>query len=844
MSWIVTHFVHPGLLGGLALVAIPILIWLFNRVRYRQIEWAAMTFLLRALKRSQRRLRIENFILLLLRCLVLACFVLALARPRGQPIAPTDPTDARKNIVILLDTSWSTGYQIGSDARQTVLERERRAAKEIVRQLRQVDRVSIVAFDEQPRKIYATPRSVDARTQKEILDEIDSLPEMQMTARGTDYGAAFGALAEVLRRFDAGPDGQPLPPSPSGPSPKSVFLITDNQRSGLFQGRERRIKGPDADEIAKLGARLFVVDCGPDDPKNVGIMSLDTREPIVGTNLPCYIECTVRNWGSLAPSRGPKGENVAGLTLEYYVDDNQTPVKAVSLDLAPEETRQLEALRYVFHDKGVHRVRVELKSDALTIDNHRELVVDVRDAVEVLLVDGDPRPEKWEAETWFIQKVLDIDPDAPDGKGLVRPEVISEAALPVGALRKYALVVLANVASVPDDHVAALEQYVREGGAVVFAMGGLIDRDHYNAKLWREGKGLMPCALGDVKGPTSSERSGDRDPNAPEWIFALADPTDPIAGIFAEEEDAKLALRQPSVYHYIEAKDLTAIDKGAKTLATAPLRFIPRPKEGFGGGGKQAEPKAEEILNGSPALVTKPFGRGRVAAYLTSVGYHRDNPWSHTVAYPMYVALWRRMALELARSSQPRRNLAIGDRYERIIDEFVKTVEVKDPNDRPEVFRPENLEGRDQYRIVYPPTADTRVGSDAPGADAPKKEDAAGVDKPGFYEVKLQGAADGTATTSDWFAVRIDPQEGDIARLGIEDWKEQLPGLEPKEVTASSWARGSDEEDPLLPALRDVMHGGGPAQRDDELWPQALALCIAFLAAESLLAALFGRRRQ
>ncbi|HZV00856.1 MAG TPA: BatA domain-containing protein, partial [Planctomycetota bacterium] len=317
MSWIVTHFVHPGLLAGLALIAIPILIWLFNRVRYRQIEWAAMTFLLRALKRSQRRLRIENFILLLLRCLVLACFVFALARPRGQPIAKLDETDARKNIVVLLDTSWSTGYQIGSDARQTVLERERRAAKEIVRQLRQVDRVSIIAFDEQPRKIYATPRSVDPRTQKEILDEIDSLPEMQMTARGTDYGAALHVLPEVLKRFDAGPDGQPPPPE-LPPSPKTVFLITDNQRSGLFLGgnlKDPTIRGV-AEDVRKLGATMFVVDCGPDDPKNVGIVSLDTREPIVGTNLPCYIECTVKNWGTLAPARGPKGENVAGLTLE------------------------------------------------------------------------------------------------------------------------------------------------------------------------------------------------------------------------------------------------------------------------------------------------------------------------------------------------------------------------------------------------------------------------------------------------------------------------------------------------------------------------------------------------
>src|SRR5579872_6311025 len=147
MTWITTHFVNPAMLSGLALVAAPIIIWLFNRVRYRTVEWAAQTFLLRALKRSQSRLRVENFLLLLIRCLILAFFVGAIARPRGQPMAAIDPTDARRNVVIMIDTSWSTGYQIGSDAQQTVHEREKRAAKDIVRQLRPVDRVSVIAFD-------------------------------------------------------------------------------------------------------------------------------------------------------------------------------------------------------------------------------------------------------------------------------------------------------------------------------------------------------------------------------------------------------------------------------------------------------------------------------------------------------------------------------------------------------------------------------------------------------------------------------------------------------------------------------------------------------------------------
>ena len=42
-------FLHPGILGGLALAGLPILIHILNRRRFKSMEWAAMDFLLDAL---------------------------------------------------------------------------------------------------------------------------------------------------------------------------------------------------------------------------------------------------------------------------------------------------------------------------------------------------------------------------------------------------------------------------------------------------------------------------------------------------------------------------------------------------------------------------------------------------------------------------------------------------------------------------------------------------------------------------------------------------------------------------------------------------------------------------
>src|SRR5215216_4204578 len=74
-------FLNPGFLFiAAALVSVPIIIHLINRMRFKRIRWAAMEFLLKAQKRSRRRLIIEQLILLMLRCLLVALAALLVLR--------------------------------------------------------------------------------------------------------------------------------------------------------------------------------------------------------------------------------------------------------------------------------------------------------------------------------------------------------------------------------------------------------------------------------------------------------------------------------------------------------------------------------------------------------------------------------------------------------------------------------------------------------------------------------------------------------------------------------------------------------------------------------------------
>ena len=77
-------FTMPALLWwGLAASA-PIIIHLWNRRRYNEMTWAAMEFLMAAMRKNSRRIRIEHLILLFIRTLILLLFAAALARRHNR----------------------------------------------------------------------------------------------------------------------------------------------------------------------------------------------------------------------------------------------------------------------------------------------------------------------------------------------------------------------------------------------------------------------------------------------------------------------------------------------------------------------------------------------------------------------------------------------------------------------------------------------------------------------------------------------------------------------------------------------------------------------------------------
>src|SRR5258708_27816475 len=122
-------FLNPLLLFGILGIASPIIIHLLAKKKIQRVVWAAMRFLKNVVEKNQRRLTLEDVILLLLRCLLLILLALALARPSFKQGGFGGLGGSNEAAILLLDNSGSMAQ---SDGVTSKFEKAKKASEEVL----------------------------------------------------------------------------------------------------------------------------------------------------------------------------------------------------------------------------------------------------------------------------------------------------------------------------------------------------------------------------------------------------------------------------------------------------------------------------------------------------------------------------------------------------------------------------------------------------------------------------------------------------------------------------------------------------------------------------------------
>ena len=134
-------FLSPILLVGLASTAIPLLIHLSRSRRAKTLRFSTTRFFTDQFLRTYRMSRINEWLVLLARMAVCGLLATALARPMWTPPGHAASPGGSRSVALVMDDSASMGYF--SDG-STLLDRAKRAAKDVLSGLRPGDTATIV----------------------------------------------------------------------------------------------------------------------------------------------------------------------------------------------------------------------------------------------------------------------------------------------------------------------------------------------------------------------------------------------------------------------------------------------------------------------------------------------------------------------------------------------------------------------------------------------------------------------------------------------------------------------------------------------------------------------------
>jgi len=459
-------FLNGALAFGALAFAIPLIIHILNRSRFKTVEWGAMHLLESVIKVNHKRFRIDQLILLLVRCAIPVLLALCLAKPvlTGANLLEGD---APVSLVVLLDTSYSMDTVDPSGSR---FDSAVDAACKIIGAARRGSEVAVIQTGGRPTPLFDQP----------VFDPEAVVRRLKQIPAG--YGASDmqGSLDKAITTLSGMKHAR-----------RELIVISDFQPADWDEvganSAESIRRQIDAMEIKP---ELTLLPIGKPVSGNVSVDSLEFPRRALGVGQQLAVRANIRNHGIAA---------IDNARVIFKIDGTESSVSQTAL-ASNGDTQVL--FPCTFEKAGSHVMEVEVVADdPLTDDNRYAAAVTIWDSINVMLVDGDPSGQPLQSETDYLSIAL-----TPFTFGrarladLVQTQTVPPNEINEAKLKTARVVVLANVSKLEPPQLAALTGFVNDGGGLLVCAGNKIDLNWYREQMFAAGNGLIPAAYGAPRG--------------------------------------------------------------------------------------------------------------------------------------------------------------------------------------------------------------------------------------------------------------------------------------------------------------------------------------------------------
>lgn len=415
-------FVYPAFIWALAAVTIPIIIHLFNFRRYKKVYFTNVRFLKELQHQSKSKSRLREILVLIARCLAIACLVLAFCQPVLFDKNTVITNTGAKAVSIYIDNSFSME---NVNKQGPLLEIAKNKAKEIIKAFGNGDKFQIITNDFEGKHQRFNSKE----------DAINVIDEVKISSATRLYSDVLKRQTEFLRS--------------SNLADQKVYALTDAQETTF-----------NLNEIQNdTTVKVTIVPLKANEVNNIYIDTCWFETPLQQKGFIQKLHANIVNYGNTNLEIG---------SAKLFLNKQQIAISSFSV-----EANSKKEIQFTFECKkeGVNYGSIKIEDFPITFDDELFFAFNSKVNVSVCLISGKDQTQDNSIATLFKTD------------SLFKLNSFSEQAIDFGAFKTSDVVILNQLTELSSGLMAELLKFTNTGGSVVFIPSQTANIISYNQGL-------------------------------------------------------------------------------------------------------------------------------------------------------------------------------------------------------------------------------------------------------------------------------------------------------------------------------------------------------------------------
>ncbi len=401
-------FLQPWVLWFLLFLIVPILVHLFNFQKPKKLLFSNIQFIKEVDKVVTQRIKLKQWLLLIVRLLAIASLVLAFASPVIKNHQVTTGISGQRSVIILVDNSLSMS---ASNPKGMYLEQAKFLAREIIKSYDPTDEFQIQTTG----KLRLNTTFI---RKNEALERIQ---EINFHQNSFSYKKFIEILPFLFQNA-------------SSPN-RSIYLISDFQKSTfLSEITEKKWSEDYKVHFVPLSNQTF---------KNIFITEIQPETPVFEKGKPIQLNIKIQNLSD---------EKITKLSIQTEVNGKIVSIASESLE--PHEIKTT-SITYTIQETGWQQAKISIEDSPIQFDNTRYFCYFVAEKHPILLVKSS------EISPYLEKFLLNVVTN-------FQVKIISSSELSNEELHNYEILILQGIKELSNGNANRITEWIKQGGGLLF----------------------------------------------------------------------------------------------------------------------------------------------------------------------------------------------------------------------------------------------------------------------------------------------------------------------------------------------------------------------------------------